>query len=149
MLRRFAEWLLSEHVPIEVHNEMKYRCSELENKLQQAYAEGDYIFQQIENQRIKFLPALAERGRRVLGNLKQSKPRQVKTPLHMTAPHNVLAYPVAGSRALTQAYVVPTQLDKQCLACAMMGGKDWHKNPMPIYKGISVITEEELEVWNG
>lgn len=148
-MKRFAEWLLSEHVPIEDYNKLRYKCSELEQRLEQAYAEGDYIFQQLEIQREQFMPALAERGRRLIGYLKMAKPQQVKCPLHMTAQHNVLAYPVEDMNALTMAYVVDTKLDKQCIGLAMTGGKHWKEDVMPIYKGISILTKEDLEVWNG
>lgn len=93
-----------------------------------------------------FAPVLAERGRRVLGNLKQTKPRTVRCDKDLIPEHKTIMEPVEGGGCIGEAYVVDSMLDLQCLYLALSGGRaaSWTEEPDVLIKGTSVICEKEV-----
>jgi hypothetical protein len=101
----------------------------------------------------KFLPILAERGRRVFGNLKQMKPKTVRCAGHLVGVTNTLLEPAQGGGCFAKVYVVDTKLDLQCLHLVLFdssGTTGWTDYPDVIYKGLPVLHGEQVsEVLNG
>jgi hypothetical protein len=99
------------------------------------------------DQRDYFKPLLMERGRRVFGNLKQSKPRIVTASPTIVPTANVLLQPGPRGGVIAKVYVVPTKLDLQCLHLALYGGELWggwqEKNIIVTYKGLNVLYERQ------
>ena len=95
----------------------------------------------------EFIPVLAERGRRVLGNLKQSSPRTVQCDSELLTDAATILSPATPGGALGRASVVDTMLDLRCLNLALRGGDGIHWEVDDIFvciKGVSVIVEGEI-----
>ena len=118
------------------------------NELQREQAHTPFKIADIEHDMLsKFLPVLAERGRRVLGNLKQSSPRTVQCDSELLTDAATILSPATPGGALGRAYVVDTMLDLRCLNLALRGGDGIHWEVDDIFvciKGVSVIVESEI-----
>lgn len=105
--------------------------------------------------RSRVMPVLAERGRRVFGNLKQSLPKTVNTLDENMPSHLILLEPAPGGNGgvIGRAYIVDNLLDLQCLHLALYGSmtdEGWVEDPWVMYKGIPVLhAGQASEVKNG
>jgi hypothetical protein len=103
------------------------------------------------------LPAVAERGRRVLGSLKTQEPKNVALPSNDAVPS--IVKPFGPGKQLTQAYLVANLFDLVCLKVALSNCRSYEEYANLVrgftdvrWRGIPVIiapAEEPKEITDG
>lgn len=151
MLIRLTEWFTKkEYISLKHHNEtvdgLREDWTRMKDLADACMSQRDLYAERHDARLAEFLPALAERGRRVLGNLKQSQPRVVQTDCDNVTEGQTILEPVTGGGCIGRVYVVDTLLDLQCLYLALAGEdtNNWKATPDVIIKGYAVICEEEI-----
>ena len=91
-------------------------------------------------------PIMKERGRRVFGNLKQSKPSPVVIEVYPLETAAVVLSPVPGGH-LVKAYIVESKLDFTCLKMALDGeGKSITLNGHPVICKDEIVSESDAAI---
>ena len=129
-----------------VENLINQLAADYEKKIRRFETRYDGLLEEQDDIILQLEPIMKERGRRVFGNLKQSKPRAIvieEYPLETSA---VVLSPVPGGH-LVKAYIVESRLDFTCLKMAL--GSEGHSitlNGHPVICKEDIVSESETAI---